>query len=77
MPTGDPDNARAKARSIYAHRNRAEEVTLEPDEGQPNGDSTVNGTPFILDISAVTPTGGDHAVSASCRHARLRTLESA
>ena len=32
--------------------------------------------PIVADISAVMPTGGDHAVSAGCRSERFRTLES-
>ncbi|CAN0548548.1 unnamed protein product, partial [Laminaria digitata] len=52
------------------------QVAADGDDSQPDGDENAGGRPFVLDISAVMPTGGDHAVSAGCRSERFRTLES-
>lgn len=76
IPVDDPTNSRANARSTYARGNREEEVTVDGQNGAADGNDEDCTCPFILDINAVMPTGGDHAVSARCRSERLRTLES-
>lgn len=90
FPVADRNNAVANARSTHAHGNSDPETSTTttsenndarfdvPAEEWKSEESkdAIRPAPFIIETSAVMPTGDDMAKSDTCRPARLRSLRS-
>lgn len=84
FPVTDKSNTIGKARSTHAHGNREPEIsagsptdTMEGHEGDADGDDGDGRVPppFIIETSAVMPTGEHMAKSADLKPSRLMTLQ--
>lgn len=74
IPTADPNDSRNKETSSYVRDNREDEVPIDENEDALLEPTAESQGAYVLDNSAVMPTGQDQAVSQESRPERLRSL---